>query len=129
MTAFYTVLVFLFLAILILGPSVYGIVTAKSKGVSMGGGQEQLQVEVDPDTAYADARTALASKGNVTEEDPRDRFLRGTAMYGLQKVHVKLDVAPHGTGALIRVRTQGSDVWGKAAKVVIQRLIEEIVGK
>jgi hypothetical protein len=70
----------------------------------------------------------LASVGKVTEEDETERFLRGSARYGLQKVRLKINVDGDQGGSVVRVRAQGDDLWGKAARTVVRRLSEALEG-
>lgn len=94
----------------------------------IGGSERAVGRKELPDQAFTKARAALASVGKVTEDDASEHFLRGTARYGLQKVRVKVNVEDADTGSTVRIRAQGDDVWGKAAKTVVQRLADAMEG-
>jgi len=83
-------------------------------------------VEAPAQQAFAAAKAALERTGKITESDPTERFLRGTAKYGLQKVRVKVNVEESDRGSIVRIRAQGDDVWGKGAKKVVERLAEAL---
>jgi hypothetical protein len=96
--------------------------------VPIGSNEGDVLLREGPDTAYARVRSALASVGKVTEEDETERFLRGSARYGLQKVRLKINVDGDQGGSVVRVRAQGDDLWGKAARTVVRRLSEALEG-
>jgi hypothetical protein len=88
----------------------------------IGSNEGEVRLREEPDAAYARVRNALASLGKVTEEDQAERFLRGSARYGLQKVRLKINVEANESGSVVHVRAQSDDVWGKAARTVVRRL-------
>jgi hypothetical protein len=94
--------------------------------VPIGGKEDEVALDEQPDAAYARVRSALASIGKLTEEDSTERFLRGTARYGLQKVRLKVHVESNGAASVVRIRAQGDDLWGKAAKTVTRRLADAL---
>jgi hypothetical protein len=94
----------------------------------IGGTQRELSVEASVEQVFARAKAALERVGQLEESDPAERFLRGTAKYGLQKVRVKVNVEAREQGSVVRIRAQGDDVWGKGAKKVAERLSDAIGG-
>jgi hypothetical protein len=87
-------------------------------------GYREQRVEVPGSTtdAYEWARACLVKVGTLKEEDPAERFLRGSARYGLEKVRLKLTVEEGAAGSSVLIRAQGNDVWGYGARRVIERI-------
>jgi hypothetical protein len=81
--------------------------------------EERIEVPGSMTDAYGQARAALVRVGTLKEEDPAERFLRGSARYGLEKVRLKLTVEEGAAGSWVLIRAQGNDVWAYGARRVI----------
>lgn len=94
--------------------------------MGIGSKDRELDYGKSPEAAFNDLHRALRSIGKIEEADPEALFLRGTTRFGLQKVRLKMSVAPSDHGSTISIHALADDVWGKGAKKGIDKLIEAL---
>lgn len=95
-----------------------GIGTAKAERRVRRGAQE----------TFASAKQALKTIGTVTEVDESELFMRGVTKFGLQRVRLKVFVAPvdGGTAAKVTVKALADDIWGKGARKGCESFLEAL---
>ena len=93
------------------------------ESMTMGFGIKSVRVSRPPDEVFDQMRQALDRIGRIKEEREPE-FLRGSTRYGLQRVSLKVTIVPRADGSSIEVESFGDDVWGRAARKGIEKLLK-----
>ena len=88
----------------------------------------RIELAVPPETAFQTVATALAKIGNVEQANPTTRSLVGKAYYGTNPVRLRITIlsgVQAGT-AIVEIGAKGQDIWGAAARKIIDKLLAAI---
>jgi hypothetical protein len=83
-----------------------------------------VELQLSPDVAWSQLKTAAATLGKVQEAHETARFLILRARYGLNPVRLRVSVlsGPSGDTSQLEIQGRGQDIWGVASRKVIDRL-------
>lgn len=78
------------------------------------------------EAALRDIQEALGMIGEVDNVDHANLTIEGSSRYGLQKVHLRVEIVPQGETTIITIKALGDDWRAVGAKCCIARLLETI---
>lgn len=78
------------------------------------------------DETFTDVQEALSTIGEVKNADETTLTIAATGKYGLQRVRLKVKIAPQGKTSTVSISGFSEDIGAGGAKKVIGRLLDEM---
>ena len=87
----------------------------------------EREVNLSANAAFQRIQEIGNEIGSVIDVNPSDGTLMINSRYGLNPVKVSVSIkAKNSTASTIKLFGHGQDIWGSAAKRVIDRIVEEL---